>query len=131
VPQAIISSITALKRRPRPDSPRHASVGTNAELLAREETKASFAALTLTRAHLAPLVLSADALAAWGYVVAAPPGPGGTHVSEAGKAQRCERCGTHFEVAPADTAQACVHHHGKIRSVQMDGARRAAPCAPC
>jgi hypothetical protein len=55
-----------------------------------------------------------------------PARAGGTHVSEAGKAQRGERCGSHFEVAPADTAQACVHHHGKIRTQRAD-----ARCAPC
>jgi RNA exonuclease 1 len=121
--QSVISSIAALKQRPIPDSPAHPSVGTASELAARREAKAALTALTLTRAELAPLVLSRAALLRWGYMVDLPDGPGGTRTTEEGRPMRCERCGGQFEVKRAGEAAECSYHHGKPRTIKVNGAR--------
>jgi RNA exonuclease 1 len=59
---AIISSIAALKRRLPPDSPSHASVGTEGDIATRAEGQKKINNLRLKRSHLEPLIMSIDDL---------------------------------------------------------------------
>jgi hypothetical protein len=113
--------LVQLKSRERPTNLLHAAVGTSAEIKAREETKKKFQSLTLTKAHLDPLVLSQAELSTWGYMVELPDGPGGNCPSEEGRSRACERCGEKFEVRRASEGQQCTFHHGKLRSVRIEG----------
>ncbi|KAI0638158.1 ribonuclease H-like protein [Trametes polyzona] len=121
---AVISSIAALKRRPKPDSASHASVGTDSEVLAREEMRKKVAALRLTAAQLEPYVLSLDDMKKWGYVVDVPPGPGGDKPHEEGNVMTCERCNQKFQVKRRELADECRFHWGKPFSSRVNGEKR-------
>ncbi|KAI0650783.1 ribonuclease H-like protein [Trametes meyenii] len=121
---AVISSIAALKRRPKPDSAAHPSVGTEGEVQARGEMRKKVAALRLTAAQLEPYVLSADDMTRWGYVVAVPPGPGGERPHDEGAVKMCERCAQHFVVKRREDADECRFHWGKPFTSKVNGEKR-------
>ncbi|KAH9853502.1 Rexo1 protein [Lenzites betulinus] len=121
---AVISSIAALKRRPKPDSTGHPSVGSEADVLAREEMRKKVAALRLSAAQLEPYVLSLDAMRTWGYVVEVPPGPGGERPHEEGAVMTCERCAQKFLVKRREEADECRFHWGRPFSSKVNGEKR-------
>ncbi|KAI0832387.1 ribonuclease H-like protein [Trametes gibbosa] len=121
---AVISSIAALKRRPKPDSAGHASVGSEADVLAREEMRKKVAALRLSAAQLEPYVLSLDEMRMWGYVVEVPPGPGGDRPHEEGAVMTCERCAQKFLVKRREEADECRFHWGRAFSSKVNGEKR-------
>ncbi|KAI0353634.1 ribonuclease H-like protein [Trametes cingulata] len=121
---AMISSIAALKKRPKPDSAAHASVGTESEVRAREEMRKKVAALRLTAEQLEPYVLSVDEMKKWGYVVEVPPGPGGDKPHEEGSVMTCERCNQKFMVKRLEDADECRYHWGKPFSAKVNGEKR-------
>ncbi|KAI0335436.1 ribonuclease H-like protein [Cubamyces sp. BRFM 1775] len=121
---AVISSIAALKRRPKPDSVSHASVGTEEEVIAREEMRKKMTALRLTAAQLEPYVLSVDEMKKWGYVVEVPAGPGGDKPHEEGSVMTCERCNQKFLVKRRENADQCRYHWGKPYSSKVNGEKR-------
>lgn len=119
--QAIIQCAGALKRRPVPDSLSHPSVGTEADLQARAESRKSLDALRLTRAHLEPFVLSMADMQKWGYFVEVPDSPGGDQPSLEGKIAKCERCTQPFLVKRREEADECIYHWGKPITAKMNG----------
>ncbi|RPD67194.1 ribonuclease H-like protein, partial [Lentinus tigrinus ALCF2SS1-6] len=121
---AVISSVAALKRRPKPDSMSHPSVGTEAEVLAREEMRKKMQSLKLTAAQLEPYVLTLDELKQWGYIIEIPPGPGGDKPHEEGSIKTCERCTEKFMVKRRDEADHCRFHWGKPFSSKVNGEKR-------
>lgn len=124
----MISSIAALKRRPKPDSAGHPSVGSEADVLAREEMRKKVAALRLSAAQLEPYVLSLDAMRTWGYVVEVPPGPGGERPHEEGAVMTCERCAQKFQVKRREEADECRFHWGRPFSSKVNGRLAEATC---
>lgn len=118
----MISSIAALKRRPKPDNASHASVGTEAEVQAREEMRKKVAALRLSGAQLEPYVLSLDDLKKWGYIVEVPDGPGGDKPHEEGGVMTCDRCNQKFQVKRQEDADECRFHWGKAFTSKVNGA---------
>ncbi len=120
--QAVISSIAALKRRPKPDNASHASVGTEAEVQAREEMRKKVAALRLSGAQLEPYMLSLDDLKKWGYIVEVPAGPGGDKPHEEGSVMTCDRCNQKFQVERQEDADECRFHWGKAFTSKVNGA---------
>ncbi|OJT04159.1 hypothetical protein TRAPUB_5204 [Trametes pubescens] len=121
---AVISSIAALKRRPKPDNASHASVGTEAEVQAREEMRKKVAALRLSGAQLEPYMLSLDDLKKWGYIVEVPAGPGGDKPHEEGSVMTCDRCNQKFQVKRQEDADECRFHWGKAFTSKVNGEKR-------
>ncbi|KAI0774244.1 ribonuclease H-like protein [Fomes fomentarius] len=121
---AVISSVAALKKRPKPDHASHPSVGTEGELQARAELRKKMDALKLTVSQLEPYVLSEDQMKTWGYVVEIPPGPGGDKPHEEGSVMTCERCTQKFVVKRCEEADQCRFHWGKAFTSRVDGERR-------
>ncbi|KAL7282390.1 hypothetical protein ACG7TL_003861 [Trametes sanguinea] len=117
---AVISSIAALKRRPKPDTASHASVGTESEVLAREEMRKKVAALRITAAQLEPYVLSVEEMKKWGYITEVPSGPGGDKPHEEGSIMTCERCGQKFVVKRRENADQCRYHWGRPYSSKVN-----------
>ncbi|KAI0081741.1 ribonuclease H-like protein [Panus rudis PR-1116 ss-1] len=121
---AVISSVAQIKQRPFPDSVSHPSVGTNAEVAAKEEARKKLAALRLSTSQLEPYVMTKDELEHWGYIVDIPLGVGGEKPSEEGSIQKCERCGTQFKVKKMEEADQCVYHWGRPRIVRTSGEKQ-------
>ncbi|KAI0723275.1 Rexo1 protein [Earliella scabrosa] len=121
---AVISSVAALKKRPKPDTASHPSVGTEAEVQAREEMRRKMESLKLTTSQMEPYILSIDEMKTWGYIVEVPPGPGGDKPHEEGSIMTCERCKEKFVVKRRDEADQCRFHWGKAFTSKADGERR-------
>ncbi|KAI0750713.1 Rexo1 protein [Daedaleopsis nitida] len=121
---AVIVSVAALKKRPKPDSPSHPSVGTEGEILARQEMRKKVESLKLTVSDLEPHVLSMEQMRTWGYIVEVPPGPGGDKPHEEGSIMTCERCTQKFVVKRRDQADQCRFHWGKAFSSKVNGEKR-------
>ncbi|KAF8663427.1 hypothetical protein AX16_000997 [Volvariella volvacea WC 439] len=82
---AVIQCVAALKRRTPPDSLSHPAVGTEDDIVAREEAKKSLNAIHLTREVLQLHTHSLQELEKWGYFLTVPDGPGGEEPSLEGK----------------------------------------------
>ncbi|KAI0702903.1 ribonuclease H-like protein, partial [Cytidiella melzeri] len=121
---AVISSIASLKRRPKPDSINHPSVGTEADIAQREEEQKKLHSLRLTVAHIEPYVLTEDQMRKWSYIVDIPEGPGGDRPSEEGSIQKCDRCNQQFQVKRQEEADECVFHWGKPFTSKANGEKR-------
>ncbi|KAL4241936.1 REXO1/REXO3 family protein [Abortiporus biennis] len=121
---AVISSLASLKRRPFPDSISHPSVGTQSEVIAKEEDRKKMESLRLTSSHLEAYVLSMDQMKTWGYIVEIPEGVGGDRPSEEGSIKKCERCKQPFKVKRREEADECIYHWGKAFSRTENGERR-------
>ena len=119
--KAAIQSVAAIKRRSKPDSVSHESVGTESQVLARAESRKKIAALRLTAGQLEPYLLTMDQMKQWGYVVEIPPGPGGNKPHEEGGIMTCERCTQKFVVKRRDDADQCRFHWGKAFSSKANG----------
>jgi len=124
ITQAVISSIARLKQRPRPDTVSHPSVGTAADVAAREEAATKLASLRLSKSHLASYILSMEQMKTWGYITEIPPGPGGDRPSEEGSVKKCERCQEPFQVKRKTEADQCIYHFGRPRSNRVNGERQ-------
>jgi RNA exonuclease 1 len=120
-PQAVITSIAALKRRSPPDSLSHPSVGTEGDLQAREELRKISKSIHLTRSHLDPLVLTLEDLQQWGYIVEVPEGPGGDRPHEEGGVKPCVRCSQMFVVNKIVDAEECNYHWGRPLTTTVQG----------
>jgi RNA exonuclease 1 len=120
-PQAVITSIAALKRRPKPDSISHHSVGTEGDLQVRAESRKSLDSLRLTRSHLESLVMSVTDMQKCGYVVDVPGGPGGDKPTQEGALANCERCSSPFQISGMQLRDACLHHWGRPYSKTING----------
>ncbi|THH32887.1 hypothetical protein EUX98_g1291 [Antrodiella citrinella] len=121
---AVLTSIAALKRRPKPDSISHPSVGTNADIARRIEEKKALDSLKITTTHLEHHVLTLDEMRTWGYITEIPPGEGGSCPSDEGAVQKCERCGDQFQVKRKEEADECVYHWGRKFMNKANGERR-------
>lgn len=121
IPQAVINSISNLKRRSRPNAISHSSVGTVDEVIAREESRKTLNALRLTRQHIQHLTMPMDVMRNWGYIVDIPEGDGGTKPSEVGCTMTCERCNQPYMVKSPDQAEQCEYHWGKPFSKSLEG----------
>ncbi|KAH9977779.1 ribonuclease H-like domain-containing protein [Lactifluus volemus] len=125
----VITSISSLKKRPRPTSLNHSSVGTAGDLVARREEADALSSLCLTQPQLEPLVLTPEELQNCGYIVDIPEewGPGGDSPSGAGQLFNCDRCKTPYVVRPLDhdanVARACTYHWGKALYRTIGGER--------
>ena len=117
----MISSVAALKKRPKPDSVSHPSVGSEGEVLAREEMRKKMQSLKLSASQLEPYVLTMDEIKQWGYIVEVPPGPGGDRPHEEGSIKTCERCTEKFMVKRLEEADHCRYHWGKPFSSRVNG----------
>ncbi|KAI0773440.1 Rexo1 protein [Irpex lacteus] len=120
---AVIHSIAALKKRPKPDSVGHPSVGTAGDIAKREEEQKKLQSLNLTVSHLEPYVLSEEEMRAWGYIVEIPEGTGGDKPSEEGSLQKCDRCNQPFQVKRMEEADQCIFHWGKPFTSKANGSR--------
>ncbi|TFY68617.1 hypothetical protein EVG20_g3475, partial [Dentipellis fragilis] len=86
-------------------------------------------ALSLTPAHLHPLLLDPSDLPLCNYIHAVDPswGPGGESPDGTGERRGCERCGTKYVVRPVSTEGAgegeCLYHWGKPFSRMINGER--------
>jgi len=121
---AVLSSIASLKKRPKPDSISHLSVGTQADIVKRAEEKKKLESLQITVSHLEHHVLTLDEMRSWGYIAEIPPGEGGSCPSDEGAVQKCERCGEQFQVKRKEEADECVYHWGRRFTSKADGERR-------
>lgn len=125
--KAVISSIASLKARPPPTSISHPSVGTSADLTARAEASKALTSLTLTTAHLEPLLLTRDELVKWGYIIEVPEewGPGGDRPSAVDTRVKCERCSVTYVVKPLGeggvTGEECTFHWGRPYTTRVNG----------
>lgn len=129
MPQAVITTVASLKRRPVPDGISHPSVGTERDIAEREEARKSLQALRLSRPQLQSLVLSVEDMQKWGYIVAAPEAPGGTEPAIEGKIAKCERCVCYFQVKRREEAAECVYHWGRPYTKMIEGDFRVS-CRP-
>ena len=120
----MIQSVAALKKRPKPDSTSHPSVGTESEVLAREEARKKVAALRLNAKQLEPYLLTMDQMRQWGYIVEIPPGPGGDKPHEEGGIMTCDRCTQKFVVKRQEEADQCRFHWGKAFTSRLNGEHR-------
>ena len=125
--QAVVSSISALKRRTKPDKISHPSVGTQAEIAKREADKQKLSSLRLTVAHLETYILSMDSMQKWGYITEVPAGEGGSRPSEEGAVQKCERCNESFMVKRKEEADECLYHWGRKFVNKQNGKRCLTP----
>lgn len=119
--QAVITTIASIKRRPKPDSVNHLSVGTEGDIAKREEELKKLQSLKLTPQHLEPYLLSIEDMLQWGYVVEIPPGEGGERPSEEGSITTCDRCKEPFMVKRKEEADECVFHWGKPFTSKANG----------
>lgn len=117
----IIQCAAALKRRAIPTSLSHPSVGTEAELAARAESRKALDSVRLTRTLLEPYVHLTTELLQWGYFMEIPDGPGGHEPSLEAKTAKCERCGQPFQVKRKEDADECIYHWGKPYTVTING----------
>ncbi|KAH8105875.1 Rexo1 protein [Cristinia sonorae] len=121
---AVLTSVAALKRRPKPDSMSHPSVGSQGDIVKREEDKKKLEALRLAPSHLKPYILTLEQMNAFGYITEIPLGEGGSRPSEEGGIQKCERCRQQFQVKRKEGADECRYHWGKKYTTKKDGERR-------
>lgn len=110
-----------MKRREKPDSVNHPSVGTEEEVNAKSKARSSLKALAVTRDILKPLVMTLDIMKAWGYITDMPEGIGGDSPSAEGTSVRCERCQADFRVERDFGHEDCLHHWGRVRSAKVNG----------
>ena len=121
--QAIIQSVGALKKRPKPHSINHDSVGTDETLKQRHDRAQRLLGLRLSHEHLRPYVMSLDEMKKWGYITEVPEGPGGTEPNQLGKTKQCERCNQHYSVKSAQEAPRteCKFHWGRPYTNRING----------
>jgi RNA exonuclease 1 len=120
--QIIINACTRLKKRSKPTSITHASVGTESQIAKKLEEQKSLQAFRLTTEHLEPLLLTSEQETLLGYVTAVPDGPGGDRPhSEDQDLPCCDRCKKGFRVIADPTSTACEHHWGKSYHVKVPG----------
>lgn len=118
--QGIVTTIVSLKKRPSPPSPKHESVGTEANCQARANAR------KLSRVeepHLESALLTREQMATWGYVLDVPEGPGGDKPSAEGDNMTCERCMQRFVVTPIGQGkdEACSFHWGRPYTTTLNG----------
>lgn len=119
--KAVIQCVASLKRREKPTSAAHLSVGTVDEIQARIEAKKSLASLELSKDILEPLVHSTEQLVKWGYIVDIPAGEGSREPSLENKVSKCERCAQPFQVKRMEEADECTYHWGKALMTRVSG----------
>lgn len=119
--QAVISLSSLLKKRPKPNSPEHDSIGTESTLQKRRETREKLKALTVSSKQLEPHLMSAETMKRWGFMTELPDGPGGSNPSEEGKVKTCERCNKPFVVKRKEEADVCMYHWGRARMNKVGG----------
>jgi RNA exonuclease 1 len=117
----MISSIGAIKKRVAPDSASHASVGTEADIVARAKLKTAVDSLDLKPQHIEPHIMSLDDLQKWGYFISIPPGPGGDEPSQEGKPATCERCNQVYVVRKDPDMTECSYHPIKAYFKNISG----------
>ncbi|EAU84868.2 Rexo1 protein [Coprinopsis cinerea okayama7 len=120
---AVIQCVAALKRREKPTSITHLSIGTEDEIKAKREAAESLSALQLSRQLLEPFIHSTEDLKTWGYITEIPEGIGGREPSLEGKTLKCERCSQPFQVKRMEEADECRYHWGKPLSTRSNGER--------
>jgi RNA exonuclease 1 len=122
--QAVIQSVSALKKRPKPTSIKHDSVGTDGMIKEKQEKAQRLRSLQLSRKHLQPYIMSLDEMKKWGYIVEIPDGPGGMEPSLVGKTKQCERCNQHYLVKSGLEASRneCRFHWGRPYTARINGA---------
>ena len=122
--QAIIQSVGALKKRPKPTSVNHESVGTDDMIKQRKEKGQQMRSLRLSRENLKPYIMSLDEMKTWGYITEIPDGDGGASPQQVGETKQCERCNQHFIVkSGTDFSQTeCKFHWGRPYTSRINGA---------
>ncbi|EJD01091.1 uncharacterized protein FOMMEDRAFT_110616 [Fomitiporia mediterranea MF3/22] len=118
---AVISCVASLKKRKKPDSLTHESVGTEGTLQKRRDTHDKLRALKLTKKHLSPHIMPLEAMQKWGFMTEIPDSPGSSNPSDEGKIKQCERCNEQFVVKRKEEAGECVYHWGRAIMNRMNG----------
>ncbi|KAL5527323.1 hypothetical protein ACEPAG_6114 [Sanghuangporus baumii] len=118
---AVISSVASLKKRSKPTSLLHESVGTEGTLQKRRESHDKLRSLRLSPEHLASHVMNLEQLKTWGFMTEVPDGPGGQSPSDEGKIKQCDRCSKSFVVKRKENADVCVHHWGRVSAKRING----------
>lgn len=119
----MITAIASIKKRPRPDSVSHPSVGTEGTLAARATELASLSSFHLRASHLQSVLLTPQQMEDYSYIASIPDGPGGDRPSELGNEVKCERCGEQFVVQSNPGAEECTFHWGKPFTSKVQGVR--------
>ncbi|KZT36848.1 hypothetical protein SISSUDRAFT_1049379 [Sistotremastrum suecicum HHB10207 ss-3] len=115
---AMISCVARVKKRPKPDSISHPSVGTEAEIAKRvleSKTPKSIKYPRVQSSDLESLILSKEKQLELGYVLDPPSSPGGVQPSLEGKVYpKCDRCQKAFLVKRLEHGpETCVAHWGR------------------
>ena len=119
--QAVISCVASLKKRPKPSSISHDSVGTSESVKKRLEEREKLGNLHVTKDHLLPHIMSIETMEKWGFMTKVPEGEGGTRPSDEGKVRQCERCSKQFVVRRKEDAEECVFHWGRPQINRING----------
>ena len=117
----MISSIATLKKRPKPTSLSHESVGTEGTIKKLREAYDKLRSLSITARKLDPLVMSVEVMEQWGFMVKLPDGPGGSRPHDEGKIRKCERCAKQYVVKGKDEADFCTYHWGRALMSRFNG----------
>ena len=117
----MITSIASIKKRPKPDSVSHDSVGTEEDIKRRIEMRNSLEAFHLTREHLKPYIMSEGDMRNRGYVQEVPDSAGGSKPSEEGGVKECERCHKQFVVKKLADMEECQFHWGRAFMNRVNG----------
>ena len=113
--------MASLKKREKPNSIFHVSVGTERTIKHRKEQLQLLHNLKLNRETMLPYVLSDEMLRKWDYLLSVPDGLGGSQPSEEGKTKICERCRKQFIVKRKEEAEECIFHWGRTYSSRVNG----------
>ena len=117
----MISSIATLKKRSKPTSLSHESVGTEGTIKKLREAYDKLRSLSITARKLDPLVMSVEVMEQWGFMVKLPDGPGGSRPHDEGKIRKCERCAKQYVVKGKDEADFCTYHWGRALMSRFNG----------
>ncbi|KAL5508315.1 REX3 [Sanghuangporus vaninii] len=118
---AVISSVASLKKRSKPTSLLHESIGTEGTFQKRRESHDKLRSLRLSTEHLISHVMNLEQLKTWGFMTEIPDGPGGQNPSDEGKIKQCDRCNKSFVVKRKENADVCVHHWGRVSAKRING----------
>ena len=113
--------MASIKKRPKPTSISHDSVGTDDERKKKKEESNKIQSLTLTEEHVKTRLLSPEDMRKWGYMLQVPDGLGGDQPAEEGNIMECERCKQQFKVKRREEANECVFHWGRLYTSRVNG----------
>jgi RNA exonuclease 1 len=119
----VVSCAATIKKRPKPDNPEHASVGTEAMLASRAkivETEEPKEPVFLSAAVLEPFLLKPAEMRELGYPEE-PDFVGGLEPSAANQEKQCDRCRQYALIVADMHSTACQFHWGRLTRTVTNG----------